>query len=181
MTHPFKGLSPTLHESVFIAWNAEVSGQVEIGKDASIWFGAVVRADLAPIRIGALTNIQDGAVLHVVEGGPCSIGEGVTVGHGAIVHACKVGDHSLVGMGAILLDGCEIGEESIVGAGALVTQGKRFPPRSMILGSPAKVVRSLTEEEATSLRDHAVKYAELAQATRAEGGEKVTGAASTPR
>ncbi len=172
MKHSFGGKSPALHESVFVAWNAEVAGAVEAGRDASIWYGAVVRADLAPIRIGALTNIQDAAILHVVEGGPCTLGEGVTVGHGAIVHACTVGDHSLVGMGAILLDGCEIGSESIVGAGALVTQGKKFPPRSMILGSPAKVVRSLTDEEVASLREHAHKYALLARETVLSGGER---------
>jgi carbonic anhydrase/acetyltransferase-like protein (isoleucine patch superfamily) len=175
MQHAFGGRSPVLHETVFVAWNAEVAGDVEAGKGASIWYGAVARADLAPIRIGAYTNIQDAAILHVVEGGACLIGEGVTVGHGAIVHACTVGDHSLVGMGAILLDGCEIGGESIVGAGALVTQGKKFPPRSMILGSPAKVVRTLTEEEVQSLWDHAEKYAELATATKAEGGERGPG------
>jgi len=171
MTHPCKGAAPLLHESVFVAWNAEVAGAVEAGPEASIWYGAVVRADLAEVRIGARTNIQDGAVVHVVEGGPCLIGEGVTVGHGAIVHACTVGDHSLVGMGAVLLDNCEIGSESIVGAGALVTQGKRFPPRSMILGSPAKVVRALTAEEIASLREHAGKYAILAAQTRKDGGE----------
>ncbi len=168
MIHSFGGKSPALHEDVFVAWNAEVAGEVLAGSGASIWYGAVVRGDLAPISIGPGTNIQDCAVLHVVDKGPCVLGEGVTVGHGAIVHACSVGDWSLVGMGAVLLDGCEIGPESIVGAGALVTQGKKFPPRSMILGSPAKAVRSLTEAEVNDLHIHADKYVKLAAETKIE-------------
>jgi carbonic anhydrase/acetyltransferase-like protein (isoleucine patch superfamily) len=154
MVHTWGGKRPSLHESVFVAWNAEVSGDVEAGVDASIWYGATVRGDMAAIRIGARTNIQDGVILHTVVDGPCIIGEGVTVGHG----------------GSILLDGAEIGSESIVGAGALVTQGKRYPPRSMILGSPAKVVRTLTDGEVESLRTHAVEYVELARKTSAEAG-----------
>jgi len=171
MIHSFGGKNPAIHDGVFVAWNAEVAGEVTIGRQASIWYGAVVRADLAPIRIGPLTNVQDCAVLHVVDGGPCTLGEGVTVGHGAIVHACTIGDWSLVGMGAVLLDGCDIGSESIVGAGALVTQGKKFPPRSMILGSPAKAVRNLTDEEVANLHHHASTYASLAAKTR-EGREE---------
>jgi carbonic anhydrase/acetyltransferase-like protein (isoleucine patch superfamily) len=171
MTHAFRGRSPSIHETAFVAWNAEVGGSVELGQGVSVWYGAVVRGDLAPISIGEESNVQDGAILHVVEGGPCTIGKGVTIGHGAIVHACTVGDYSLVGMGSIILDGAIIGSESIVGAGALVTQGKRFPPRSMILGSPAKVVRNLTPDEVESLREHARKYAELAAETKASGGQ----------
>lgn len=172
MIHSFGGKRPAIAQGVFVAWNAEVAGEVAIDPDASIWYGAVVRGDLAPIKIGRLSNIQDCAVLHVVDGAPCTLGEGVTVGHGAIVHACTVGDWSLVGMGAILLDGCDIGAESIVGAGALVTQGKKFPPRSMIIGSPAKAVRSLTDEEISDLHRHADKYAELAAATLRSGGDR---------
>jgi carbonic anhydrase/acetyltransferase-like protein (isoleucine patch superfamily) len=180
MMHPYRDRKPSLHASVFVAWNAEVTGDVEAGEGASIWYGAVIRGDLAPVRIGPRTNIQDGAVLHVVEGGPCVLGQGITVGHGAIVHACTVGDNSLVGMGAILLDGAEIGSDSIVGAGALVTQGKKYPPRSMILGSPAKMVRTLTDEEVASLHEHARKYTELARATRENGAERGPGPSSGP-
>jgi carbonic anhydrase/acetyltransferase-like protein (isoleucine patch superfamily) len=154
--------------SAFVAWNAEVEGDVEVGEGASIWFGASVRADVARIRIGRLSNIQDNAVVHVDHGVDCEIGEGVTVGHGAIVHACRVGDWSLVGMGAIILDRADIGGECIIGAGALVTGGKSFPPRSMILGSPAKAVRQLTEEEVAGLHSHSIDYSDLAARTKAE-------------
>jgi len=166
LIHSFEGRSPEIHESAFVAWNAEVEGEVELGEGSSIWYGATIRADIAAIRIGAKSNIQDGAVLHVAEGADCVLGDEVTVGHGAIVHACTVGDRCLVGMGAVILDGARIGDESIVGAGALVTQGKAFPPRSMILGSPAKAVRELSPEEVASLGEHARTYAQLAQRTK---------------
>jgi len=165
MIHGFEGKCPQIPESAFVAWNAEVSGEVELGEGASVWFGAVLRGDLAPIKVGKDSNVQDGAVLHVSPGIGCSLGEGVTVGHGAIVHACAVGDYCLIGMGAIVLDGAEIGAESIVGAGSLVTQGKRFPPRSMVFGSPAKLVRELTEDEVRDLHEHATAYRELAART----------------
>lgn len=166
MIHSIEGKKPRIHEGTFVAWNAEIEGDVSLAEGASVWFGAVCRADMAPIEIGRNTNVQDGAVVHVDNGQPCVLGEGVTVGHGAIVHACTVGDFCLVGMGAIILNRAEIGQESIVGAGALVTQGKSFPPRSMILGSPAKVVRGLTDEEVQGLHDHAQEYARLAEATK---------------
>jgi len=168
MVHGFDGKTPRIDETAFVAWNAEVEGDVELAEGASIWFGATVRGDAAPIRVGRLTNIQDSAVLHVDRDLPCTLGEAVTVGHGAVVHACTVGDRSLIGMGAIILDRAEIGPDSIVGAGALVTQGKKFPPRSMILGSPAKVVRELSDEEVAGLRSHAEDYALLAARTKAE-------------
>ncbi len=166
MIHDFEERRPTIHASAFVAWNAEVAGDVELAEGASVWYGAVLRADIARITIGKDTNVQDGSVIHVDRDKPCVLGKGVTVGHRAVLHSCSVGDYALIGMGAIVLDGAEIGPESIVGAGALVTQGKRFPPRSMILGSPAKVVRELTDEEAQSLHRHAEEYAELAQRTK---------------
>jgi carbonic anhydrase/acetyltransferase-like protein (isoleucine patch superfamily) len=163
MVHSFEGERPDIAKAAFVAWNAEVLGRVELGEGASVWYGAVLRGDLAAVRIGAGSNVQDGAVLHVDAGRDCVLGEQVTIGHGAIVHACTVGDRSLVGMGAVILDRAVIGEDSIVGAGALVTQGKSFPPRSMLLGSPAKVVRSLDDEEVAGLREHAAAYVELAR------------------
>jgi gamma-carbonic anhydrase len=165
MVHSFEGARPDIDKAAFVAWNAELLGRVLLGEGASIWYGAVLRADLAEIRVGAFSNVQDGAVIHVDEGRDCVLGERVTVGHGAIVHACTVGDRCLVGMGAVILDRAVIGEDSIVGAGALVTQGKAFPPRSMILGSPAKVARSLTDEEVAGLGAHAEAYVELARRT----------------
>lgn len=163
MVHSFEGERPDVSRAYFIAWNAEIHGKVTLGEGSSVWYGAVLRGDIAPIVVGAGSNVQDGCVLHVDHDTPCVVGEHVTIGHGAIVHACRVGNRCLIGMGAIILNGAEIGEESIVGAGALVTQGKRFPPRSMILGSPAKVVRPLTEAEVAELRPHAEAYVDLAR------------------
>jgi carbonic anhydrase/acetyltransferase-like protein (isoleucine patch superfamily) len=163
MVHSFEGERPDIAKAAFIAWNAEVMGRVSLGEGSSVWFGAVLRGDIAEIRIGAETNIQDGCVVHVDHGTPCVVGEQVTIGHMAVIHACTIGDRCLIGMGAIILNRAVIGEDCIVGAGALVTQGKSFPPRSMILGSPAKVARSLTDEEVASLRGHALDYAELAR------------------
>jgi len=165
MIHSFEGARPDTSRAAFVAWNAEVQGSVTLGEGASVWYGAALRGDIEAIRVGAGSNVQEGAVLHVDEGSPCVIGDHVTIGHGAVVHACKVGDRCLVGMGAVILDRAVIGEDSIVGAGALVTQGKAFPPRSMILGSPAKLVRPLTDEEVAGLRAHAEAYVELARRT----------------
>jgi carbonic anhydrase/acetyltransferase-like protein (isoleucine patch superfamily) len=169
--HSFEGERPEISRAAFIAWNAEVSGRVELGEGASVWYGAVLRGDIAAISVGAGSNVQDCAVLHVDHDRPCVLGEQVTIGHGAIVHACEIGDRCLIGMGAIILNGAVIGEDSIVGAGALVTQGKVFPPRSMILGSPAKAIRALTDEEVAGLRPHAEAYVELARRTAAGSRE----------
>jgi carbonic anhydrase/acetyltransferase-like protein (isoleucine patch superfamily) len=165
MIHSFEGARPDTSKAAFIAWNAEIVGRVALGEGASVWYGAVLRGDIEAIRVGAGSNVQDGAVLHVDSDQPCVLGDHVTIGHGAVVHACTVGDRCLVGMGAVILDRAVIGEDSIVGAGALVTQGKAFPPRSMILGSPAKPVRPLTDEEVAGLRAHAEAYVELARRT----------------
>jgi len=163
MIYAYKDLYPEIDKAAFVAVSADIAGEVYAGEDTSFWYNVTVRADIAPIYIGRGTNIQDGSVLHVAENIPCRIGEDVTVGHGVILHACTVGDRCLIGMGAIILDGAEIGTESIVGAGALVTQNKSFPPRSLIIGSPAKAIRQLTEEEVEALGEHSRTYVELAR------------------
>jgi carbonic anhydrase/acetyltransferase-like protein (isoleucine patch superfamily) len=165
MVESFEGARPDISKAAFVAKSADITGSVQLGEDSSVWYGAILRGDIAEIRVGAKSNVQDGAVLHVDAGQACVLGERVTVGHRAVVHACTVGDRCLVGMGAVILDRAIIGEDSIIGAGALVTQGKSFPPRSMILGSPAKVVRELTAEEVASLAAHAEEYVELARRT----------------
>jgi len=146
----------------FIAPGAEVAGDVELGKAASIWYHAVVRGDRAPIRIGRGSNIQDNCVIHVDAGFPVEIGENVTVGHGAILHGCTVGNQSLIGMGAILMNGCRIGKNCIVGAGTLITQGTVIPDNSLVLGNPGKVKRQVTEEEIEGNLRNARLYAEEA-------------------
>ena len=142
----------------WVAPNATVIGNVEIGDDASIWFGAVVRGDLDVIRIGAGSNIQDGSVLHTDPGLPLTLGENCTVGHMAMVHGCTVGQGCLIGIGAIVLNGAVIGEQCLVGAGTLVAEGKTFPARSLILGTPGRVVRALTEDDLARMQKTARGY-----------------------
>ena len=149
---------PKLGKGVFIASSGVVIGDVTLGAHSSVWYGAVLRGDINRIVVGHHTNIQDNAVLHLADKFPCVLGNWVTVGHGAIVHACKVGDEVLVGMGAVILDGAVIGKQSIIGAKALVTQGTKIPPGSLVLGAPAKVVRKLTKEERAGLKWWAQKY-----------------------
>ena len=152
------GVCPTVPESAWVADSAQVMGDVVLGEDVGIWFGAVARGDTAAIRIGARSNIQDLCVLHADVGLPLTIGSGVTVGHKAVLHGCTVGDNSLIGIGAVVLNGAKIGQGCLVGAGALVTEGKEFPDGSMILGSPARVVRQLTAEQLQNLRLSADHY-----------------------
>ena len=168
MVHRIKNDIPEIHQSAFVAHSAEVAGMVTMGEGSSVWFSASVRGDIAPIHIGRNANVQDGAVVHCDFGIPCVIGDGVTIGHGAIVHSCTIGANSLVGMGAIILNSAVIGPDSIVGAGALVTGGKEFPPRSLIIGSPAKVLRELTEEEISHNRENARHYTELAKSAETD-------------
>ena len=149
---------PKLGKNVFIARTAVVIGDVTLGANSSVWYGAVLRGDINRIVVGHHSNIHDNAVLHLADELPCVLGNWVTVGHGAIVHACKVGDECLVGMGAVILDGAVIGRQSIIGAKALVTQGTKIPPGSLVLGAPAKVVRKLTKEERAGLKWWAQKY-----------------------
>lgn len=142
----------------WVAPNATVIGNVEIAEDASIWFGVVLRGDSDPIRIGRGTNVQDGSVLHADPGFPLTLGDDCTVGHMAMVHGCTVGRGSLIGIGAIVMNGAQIGEECLVGAGALVPEGKTYAPRSLILGSPGKVVRQLTLEDVERMQRTAQGY-----------------------
>jgi len=153
---------------VYVSPSASITGDVSLGKGASVWHNATLRGDLAPVVVGQGSNVQDGAVLHVAHELPCVLGEDVIVGHGAIVHGCRVADRCLIGMGAIILNGAEIGEESIVGAGALVTEGKKIPPRSLLLGNPAKIVRQVKDEEVEKIIASARHYRELAEATARE-------------
>ncbi|MBV9877184.1 MAG: gamma carbonic anhydrase family protein [Verrucomicrobia bacterium] len=155
-----------LAPSVFVARTADVIGAVSIDEHSSIWFQAVVRADINEIVVGRRTNIQDGCILHVADDYPVRIGDDVTCGHRAVIHACRVGDRVLVGMGAIILDGAEIGSDSIIGANTLVTKGTKVPPGSLILGSPGKVIRSLRAEEIATLPRMAAKYVAVAAAYR---------------
>lgn len=149
---------PSVHASAFVHPRAVVEGAVTLGAKSSVWPCAVLRGDIEPIEVGEGTNIQDGAVVHVADGLPARIGARVTVGHLAMIHACEVGDECLVGMHAILLDGCSVGARSIIGAGALVTKGTLIPPGSLVLGSPARVVRALSAEEQSALPGWAEKY-----------------------
>jgi carbonic anhydrase/acetyltransferase-like protein (isoleucine patch superfamily) len=165
MIHSFEDKTPRVAPSAYVSWNAEVAGDVELAEDASVWYAAVLRGDIAGIRIGRSSNVQDGCVIHVDIGVPCIVGEGVTLGHRVVLHGCTIGDWCLIGMGAVILNGAVVGEGSIVGAGALVTQGKTFPPRSLIMGSPARVVRELRDDEVAELREHALAYVDLARRT----------------
>lgn len=159
----FAGKSPTLHSPAFVADAAAIIGDVHLEHDSSVWHHATLRADLAPIVIGRGSNIQDNACLHIDIDRGCYVGEYVTVGHGAILHACTVEDDCLIGMGAVVLDGAVIGRGSVVGAGAVVTKGTVVPPCSMVLGVPAKVVRSLGEESIAANHAHAEQYISFAR------------------
>lgn len=147
MNHSYKGQWPSIPESVFVASGAQIIGDVTMGEEASIWYNSVLRGDLAPIRIGARTNIQDGTIGHVNTDQPLIVEDEVSVGHGAIIHGCYIGKGTLIGMGAIVLNGAEIGEYALIGAGSIVTENKRIPSYTLSLGSPAKVVRELTEAD----------------------------------
>ena len=162
MISKFEDKFPVMHPSVFVAENAAVIGDVEIGEDSSIWFGSVVRGDVNYIRIGARTNIQDNSVIHVSGGThPTVLGNEITVGHRVLLHGCTVDDRCLVGMGAILMDGVHVGEECLVGAGSLLTPGTIVPPRVLVIGSPARVKRELTEDEIAFLDRSWRNYTEL--------------------
>jgi carbonic anhydrase/acetyltransferase-like protein (isoleucine patch superfamily) len=164
----FAGKTPNIGERVFIAESADIIGDVTIGEDSSIWFGSILRGDISPICIGRRTNIQDGTVIHVARGSndPMLIGNDVSIGHHSTIHACTIEDCCLIGMGSIILDGAVIAKNSIIGAGSLVTSKKVFPSRSLILGSPAVVVRPLTDEEVQSIHETGFRYVDLSKQYR---------------
>ena len=161
------GHRPRLAPDAFVAPSAELSGRVEIGPQASVWYGAVLRGDIEPITVGAMANVQDGCVLHTDAGWPCSVGERVTVGHGAILHGCTVAADALIGMRATVLSGAVIGAGAIVGAGALVTEGQRVPAATLVVGVPARAVRPVRPEEAARVARGVDRYRELAERHRA--------------
>ena len=154
---------PQIDPSAWVADSAQVMGAVALAANASVWFGATLRGDTEPIVIGEGSNIQDNSVLHADFGQPLTVGKNVTVGHMVVLHGCTIGDESLIGIGAVVLNGAKIGRNCLVGAGSLVTEGKEFPDGSMIMGTPAKVVRQLTPEQMQGLRESASRYIENAQ------------------
>ena len=159
---------PRIHPSAWIADAAQVIGLVEIGADSSVWFNATLRGDNELIKVGASSNLQEAAVLHTDPGCPLTIGDWVTVGHQAMLHGCTIGDGTLIGIQAVVLNGAKIGRDCLIGAGALVTEGKEIPDRSVVLGSPAKVVRQLSDEDVARIRRGAQTYVDRAKMYRAE-------------
>ncbi len=165
----YKGVWPKLEGQVFVAPGAKVIGRVAIGQGSGIWFNSVVRGDDAPIRIGRYTNIQDGSIVHVQDAAhPTDIGDYVTVGHNVILHGCTVGDNCLIGMGAIILTGAVIGENCIIGAGTLITEGKEISAGSLVVGSPGRVIRSVSQQDIAAIRASASHYYERAREYAAE-------------
>jgi carbonic anhydrase/acetyltransferase-like protein (isoleucine patch superfamily) len=157
---PYRGQLPRVHPAAFIDDSAQVIGDVEVGEESSVWMCAVLRGDVQRIRVGRRTNIQDGSIVHVMSGThPTTIGDNVTIGHGAIVHGCTIDDQCLIGMGAILLNGVHVGAGSIVAAGTLLVEGQKVPAKSLVMGSPGKVKRLLTQNEIAGILGYADRYA----------------------
>jgi gamma-carbonic anhydrase len=170
LIRPYRGIAPTIAQGVFLAETVTIIGDVTIGRDSSIWYGTVVRGDVHHIRIGERSNIQDNCVVHVTNDvWPTMIADDVSIGHGVIAHGCTIEHGCLIGMGSRLLDGSVIGEESLVGAGAVVPEGMHVPPRSLVLGVPGRVVRSLTEGELSRVRNNSRNYLEYKEIYLAEG------------
>jgi carbonic anhydrase/acetyltransferase-like protein (isoleucine patch superfamily) len=167
MIRPYRGILPRIPASAFIDSSAQVIGDVEMGEESSAWMNVVIRGDVNWIRIGRRTNIQDGSIVHVMrDTHPTEVGDQVTVGHGVILHGCRVGNRCLIGMGAILLNGVDIGEECIVAAGTLLPEGMKVPPRSLVVGSPGKVRRALTDQDVASIVGYAERYVAYAREYR---------------
>ena len=159
MLRPFRGVLPRVHATAFIDHSAQIIGDVEIGEESSVWMNVVIRGDVHRIRIGRRSNIQDGTVVHVMNRThPTTIGDQVTVGHAALLHGCTIEDRCLIGMGAILLNGAHVGSDSIVAAGTLVVEEMKVPPRSLVMGSPGKVKRLLTQAEIAGIQQYAERY-----------------------
>ena len=168
MIRQYKGIRPKLGARAYVDESAQVIGDVELGDDASIWMNAVVRGDVNRIRVGARSNVQDNSVLHVTRDHPTVLGDDVTVAHSVTLHGCAIEDLCLIGIGALVLNGAVVGQESIVAAGALVPEGMRVPPRSLVMGTPAKVRRSVSEDERAGLREYATNYVGYKDTYRAE-------------
>jgi len=163
MIKEYKGVSPKIHQSVFIAESVDLIGKVSIKENSSIWYGAVLRGDVDSIQIGKYTNIQDQTVIHVDTDIPTIIGDHVTIGHSAVIHSCEIKNNVLIGMGSIILPNVVIHENVIIGAGTLIPPGKEIPRNSMVFGSPAKIIRNLTEKEINRIYESSIHYKELAE------------------
>ncbi len=158
--------APRIHPSAWIADSADLIGSIELDEDTSVWFHTTMRGDNEPIRIGVGSNVQESCVLHTDPGHPLVVGAAVTIGHQAMLHGCTIGDGSLIGIQAVVLNGAKIGSECLIGAGALIAEGKEIPPRSVVLGSPGRIVRTLTDAQAAQLRSAAARYVERAKQFR---------------
>lgn len=161
MIRDIKDKKAKIHGDTFIAESADVLGDVTIGEGSSMWYGSVARGDISYVKIGKYTNIQDNATVHVDTNQPCEIGDYTTVGHNAVVHGCEIGNNCLIGMGSIILNGAVVGDNCIIGAGSLITEGAIIPPYSLVIGSPGKVRRQVSEEEVKTVKYNAVRYEEL--------------------
>lgn len=161
MIKELKGKKPNIDKDAFIAETASVLGDVTLGEGSSIWYGAVARGDIAPIIIGKFSNIQDNATVHNETNIPAIVGDYTVVGHNAIIHGCTIGNNCLIGMGSIILNRAVVGDNCIIGAGSLITQGKVIPPNSMVVGTPGKVVRQVTDDELEKVKKNAIRYSDL--------------------
>jgi carbonic anhydrase/acetyltransferase-like protein (isoleucine patch superfamily) len=170
MLHAYGGLRPQVHPSAYVQQSAQLVGNVVLGPEASVWFNVVIRGDLQPVRIGARSNVQDNSTIHITrDRAPTLIGNDVTIGHGAIVHGCTVGDRCLIGMGAIVMDGARLGADCLVAAGSLVTPATVIPEGHLVVGRPARAQRPLREEEFELLRNSAANYLDYVASYRAAG------------
>lgn len=169
MDYEIDAARPRVSEQAWVAPTAALVGDVEVAAGASVWFGAVARGDGDAIRLGARSNLQDNAVIHADPGFPATIGEDVSIGHGAIVHGCTIGDRVLVGMGATVMNGAVVGPDTLIGAGTLISEGVQIPPRSLVVGVPGKVRRELTDDEVAAVAANARRYVERAEGYRRTG------------